>query len=153
LFLERENAAVSSLEALIEQVVAGMGYEPVLTQISNRGKMLRIFIDRTDGVSVDDCVEVTRQLERTLAVEGVDYDRMEVSSPGMDRPLRGARDFVRFSGQRAEIRMRTPKDKGQRKFVGLLGSVDETSLTLLVEGKPLSLELHDIDRAKLVPEF
>ncbi len=130
-----------------------MGYEPVLTQISNRGKMLRIFIDRTDGVSVDDCVEVTRQLERTLAVEGVDYDRMEVSSPGMDRPLRGARDFVRFSGQRAEIRMRTPKDKGQRKFVGLLGSVDETSLTLLVEGKPLSLELHDIDRAKLVPEF
>lgn len=144
---------VASVEALVEQVVAGMGYEPVLTQISNRGKVLRIFIDRPSGISVDDCVEVTRQLERTLAVEGVDYDRMEVSSPGLDRPLRGARDFIRFAGQRAEIRMRTPRSNGQRKFVGLIGEVDEASLTLLVEGRPLSLELHDIDRAKLVPEF
>ncbi len=144
---------MASVEALIEQVVAGMGYDPVLIQISNRGKMLRIFIDGPAGISVEDCVEVTRQLERTLAVEGIDYDRMEVSSPGLDRPLRGARDFVRFAGQRAEIRMRTPKEKGQRKFVGLLGSVDETSLTLVVEGSALSLELHDIDRAKLVPEF
>ncbi len=144
---------MASVEALIEQVVAGMGYDPVLIQISNRGKMLRIFIDGPAGISVEDCVEVTRQLERTLAVEGIDYDRMEVSSPGLDRPLRGARDFVRFAGQRAEIRMRTPKEKGQRKFVGLLGRVDETSLTLVVEGSALSLELHDIDRAKLVPEF
>ena len=144
---------MASVEALIEQVVAGMGYDPVLIQISNRGKMLRIFIDGPAGISVEDCVEVTRQLERTLAVEGIDYDRMEVSSPGLDRPLRGARDFVRFAGQRAEIRMRTPKEKGQRKFVGLLGSVDETSLTLVVEGSALSLELHDIDQAKLVPEF
>ena len=141
------------VEALIEQVVAGMGYDPVLTQVSNRGKMLRIFIDRPAGISVEDCVEVTRQLERTLAVEGIDYDRIEVSSPGLDRPLRGARDFVRFAGQRAEIRMRTPKEKGQRKFVGLLGCVDETSLTVVVEDRALSLELHDIDRAKLVPEF
>lgn len=152
-FQERKVRALASLAAIVDQAVEGMGFEPVLTQVSNQGKLVRVFIDRAGGVTVDDCADVSRHLERLLAVEGVSYDRMEVSSPGLDRPLRGVRDYLRFAGQKAEVRMRTPNEKGQRRFVGLLGEVRPTALMILVEGKPIALDLNDIDRAKLAPDF
>lgn len=148
-----ESLTVGSLVAIVDQAVAGMGFEPVLTQVSNRGRLVRVFIDRPGGVSVDDCAEVSRHLGRLFAVEGIDYERLEVSSPGLDRPLRGARDYVRFRGSKAEIRMRLPDERGQRKFVGLLGDVGANTLTLLIDGKATELELEDIERAKLVPEI
>jgi ribosome maturation factor RimP len=111
-----------SLENVIEPVIAGMGYELVDVQASNGGRFLRLFIDkpagRNAGINVDDCAAVSRQLTRVLEVEGIDFDRLEVSSPGLDRPLRKAADFARFAGQKAEVRMRRPDAGGRRKFAG-----------------------------------
>src|SRR5688500_19308526 len=76
------------LNELLESTLAGLGYELVDLERSPRGKLLRVFIDKPDGVSVDDCVTVSNHLSRLLAVENVDYDRLEVSSPGLDRPLK-----------------------------------------------------------------
>src|SRR6195256_1188138 len=100
---------------MVQPVVAGMGYELVDLQSSNGGRLLRLFIDKPGGIRVEDCAAVSRQLSRVFEVEGVDYDRLEVSSPGLDRPLRKASDFERFTGARAEVRMRTADATGRRK--------------------------------------
>jgi ribosome maturation factor RimP len=141
------------LENVVEPVVAGMGYELVDLQASNGGRLLRLFIDRAGGIGVEDCAAVSRQLSRVLEVEGVDYERLEVSSPGLDRPLRKERDFARFAGQKAEVRMRTADATGRRKFVGLLRGAGQGRVGLEVDGTTVELALDDIDRARLVPEL
>lgn len=142
-----------NLENIAEPVVAGMGYQLVDLQSSNGGRLLRLFIDKAGGVGLEDCAAVSRQLSRVFEVEGVDYDRLEVSSPGLDRPLRKASDFERFAGQKAEVRMRTPDEGGRRKFVGVLRGTAEGRLNLELDGKIVALVLADLDRAKLVPEL
>jgi len=142
-------------EELITPVVTGMGYELVDLQASNGGRLLRLFIDKAGGVGVEDCAAVSRQLTRVLEVEGVDYERLEVSSPGLDRPLRKAGDFARFAGQKADVRMRMPDATGRRRFVGVLRGADGERVSLEVEGsgQTVALAIADIDRAKLVPEL
>jgi ribosome maturation factor RimP len=142
-----------SIENMIEPVVTGMGYELVDLQASNGGRFLRLFIDKPQGINVDDCAAVSRQLARVLEVEGVDYDRLEVSSPGLDRPLRKAADFARFAGQKAELRMRRPDASGRRKFAGVLKGAEAGQVTMEVDGQTVALQLGDIERAKLVPEL
>ena len=141
------------LENVVEPVVTGMGYELVDLQASNGGRLLRLFIDKPGGIGVEDCAAVSRQLSRVFEVEGVDYDRLEVSSPGLDRPLRKAGDFERFAGQKAEVRMRTPGEGGQRKYVGVLRGVADGRVNLQTEGRTVALALEDMERAKLVPEL
>ena len=92
------SVVTNALENILEPTLAGLGFELVDLQLSNRGRFLRIFMDKPGGITVDDCATVSRHLSRLLEVEGVDYDRMEVSSPGLDRPLRKAADFARFAG-------------------------------------------------------
>jgi ribosome maturation factor RimP len=145
--------AIAALAGIIEPTLTGMGFELVDTQVSNHGRMLRIFIDKPGGVTVDDCAAVSRHLERLFAVEGVDYDRLEISSPGLDRPLRKAGDFARFAGQKVDVRMRHPDPTGRRRFVGLLRGAGEGRLSLECEGRTLDLALEDVDRARLVPEL
>lgn len=130
-----------------------MGYELVDVQASNGGRLLRLFVDKPGGVTLDDCAAVSRHLTRVLAVEGIDYERLEVSSPGLDRPLRKERDFARFAGQKAEVRMRTPDASGRRKFVGVLRGAQAGQLSLEMDGRVLALPVDDVDRAKLVPEL
>jgi ribosome maturation factor RimP len=142
-----------SIENVIEPVVAGMGYELVDVQASNGGRFLRLFIDKPSGINVDDCAAVSRQLARVFEVEGIDYDRLEVSSPGLDRPLRKQADFVRFAGQKAELRMRHADAGGRRKFAGVLKGADAGQVRIEVDGQTFALALDDIDRAKLVPEL
>jgi ribosome maturation factor RimP len=146
-----------SLENVIEPVIAGMGYELVDVQASNGGRFLRLFIDkpagRNAGINVDDCAAVSRQLTRVLEVEGIDFDRLEVSSPGLDRPLRKAADFARFAGQKAELRMRRPDAAGRRKFSGVLRGEEAGQVRIEVDGQTVALALDDIERAKLVPEL
>ncbi len=143
---------MTTLAEVLESTVHGMGYELVDTQVSQRGRLVRLFLDKPGGVNLDDCAEVTRQLQRVLAVEGIDYDRLEVSSPGLDRPLRGERDFARFAGQRADVRMRLPDDSGRRRFVGRVCEVAQGVVTLEVDGQPVALRLDGMERARLVPE-
>lgn len=102
-----------ALQEIVEQVVAGLGYELVELERS-AGGTLRVTIDlpwepgAEKFVNVEDCERVTRQLQYTLEVDGVDYKRLEVSSPGIDRPLRHARDFERFEGEAVDIVLKAP---------------------------------------------
>ena len=130
-----------------------MGFELVDVQLSNGGRLLRLFIDKPAGVTVEDCASVSKHLSRVLAVEGVDYERLEISSPGLDRPLRKAADFARFAGQRAEVRMRTPDATGRRRFVGVLRGTEAGRLNMELEGQTVELALDDVERARLIPEL
>jgi ribosome maturation factor RimP len=142
---------MASVEAKVAPAVTGMGYELVDVQVSNGGRMLRVFIDKPGGINVDDCAAVSRQLTRVLPVEGVDFERLEVSSPGLDRPLRKTGDFERFAGQKAEVRMRTPDATGRRKFVGVLRGAADGQVQVELDGQTVALALEDIERAKLIP--
>jgi len=142
-----------SLEKVVEPAVSGLGYELVDVQASSGGRLLRLFIDKPGGINVDDCAAVSRHLTRVLAVEGIDYERLEVSSPGLDRPLRKGADFARFAGQRAEVRMRTPDATGRRRFVGVLRGADGSRVQIDLDGQTVALDLADVERAKLVPEL
>jgi ribosome maturation factor RimP len=142
-----------SLEKVVEPAVRGMGYELVDVQMSSGGRLLRLFVDKPGGVSLDDCAAISRHLTRVLAVEGIDYDRLEVSSPGLDRPLRKEADFARFAGNRAEIRMRTPDASGRRKFAGVLRGAGDGRVSLELDDGIVQLSLADVDRAKLIPEL
>jgi ribosome maturation factor RimP len=152
-FVSEADKRMPSVEAKVEPAVTGMGYELVDVQASNGGRLLRLFIDKPGGVTVDDCAGLSRHLTRVLAVEGIDYERLEVSSPGLDRPLRKERDFVRFAGQKAEVRMRTPDATGRRRFVGVLRGAQAGQVSLELEGRLVALALDDMDRARLVPEL
>lgn len=140
------------LESVIERAVSGLGYELVDFESSPRGRLLRVFIDRPQGVSVDDCATVSNHLTRLFNVENVDYDRLEVSSPGLDRPLKKEADFQRFTGQEAQIRLRLAV-AGQRNFTGVLRGVEEGKLSLQVGEVIQTFELAQIEKARLVPKF
>jgi len=142
-----------SLENVVQPVVTGMGYELVDVQASNGGRLLRLFIDKPGGVGLEDCAAVSRQLSRVFEVEGIDYERLEVSSPGLDRPLRKGADFARFAGRKAEVRMRTPDATGRRRFVGLLRGAAAGCVEMELDGHTVALELDDVERARLVPDL
>ncbi|HWS12287.1 MAG TPA: ribosome maturation factor RimP [Rhodocyclaceae bacterium] len=146
---------MTDIAEIIERAVAGLGYEFVDFETSPRGRLLRVFIDtpaQPGGVTVDDCARVSHHLTRLFAVENVDYDRLEVSSPGLDRPLKRPADFERFAGQEAQLRLRVPI-AGRRNFTGVLSGVAEGRLRLLSGGETFELELEQIEKARLVPNF
>lgn len=141
------------LQALLESTLSGLGYELVSLELSNRGKLLRLFIDKPDGINLDDCTLVSNHLSRLLAVElDYDYDRLEVSSPGLDRPLKKEADFMRFSGEKAQLKLRVPVN-GQRNFAGVLKTVNDGILQMEVDGAPQSFELANVEKARLIPNI
>ena len=110
------------LNSLLESTLQGLGYELVDLELSNHGKLLRVFIDKPDGINVDDCVLVSNHISRLLAVEmDFDYDRLEVSSPGLDRPVKKEADFVRFCGEKAQVKLRVPLHGRRNLSVPLRG--------------------------------
>ena len=138
---------------MIEPVVTGMGYELVDLQSSNGGRLLRLFIDKPGGIGVEDCAAVSRQLSRVFEVEGLDYDRLEVSSPGLDRPLRHEEDYRRFAGRRVKVVMREAVD-GQTFFKGRLAGVDGRAVLIDGEdGRRHQVPIGVITRANLEIEF
>lgn len=138
------------LQGLLDNTLAGLGYELVDLERSAKGALLRVFIDKPGGITVDDCALVSNHLSRLFAVENVSYDRLEVSSPGLDRPLRTAKDFARFAGQKARLKLRVPLE-GQRNFVGVLRNAETGKVGLEVDGRVLSLDLGNVDKARLLP--
>jgi ribosome maturation factor RimP len=143
----------NSLDGILEPTLAGLGFELVDTQVSGRGRLVRVFMDKPGGITVDDCAAVSRHLSRLFEVEGIDYERLEVSSPGMDRPLRRPADFARFVGHRVDVRMRLADATGRRRYVGVLRGIDGATATVDVDGAPVALQLEGMDRARLVPEL
>ena len=140
------------LAELIDQAVTGLGYELVDFETSPRARLLRVFIDRPEGVTIDDCSAVSNHLSRLFAVENVDYDRLEISSPGLDRPLKKTADYVRYAGQEAQLRMRLPIN-GQRNFSGVLVGVKDDVVLLQGTETAYELPLEQIEKARLVPKF
>ncbi|MEO8005838.1 MAG: ribosome maturation factor RimP [Betaproteobacteria bacterium] len=140
------------LTGLIEKTFQGLGYELVDLELSNGGRFLRVFIDKDGGVNVDDCAAVSNQLSRLFAVEGVDYDRLEISSPGLDRPLKRPQDFERFAGERAQVKIRVPIN-GRRKFLGVLRNVGENGFELDADGDVVAIAFADVEKARLVPNL
>lgn len=140
------------LVELIEQAVTGLGYELVDFETSPRGRLLRVFIDKESGISVDDCSTVSHHLTRLLAVENIDYDRLEISSPGLDRPLKKAADFARFAGQEAQFKLRVPVGN-QRNFAGTILGEADGHVRFRVGGEELAFHLDNIEKARLVPKF
>lgn len=136
---------------LVETTVNGLGYELVDLERSGRG-MLRVLIDKPEGISVDDCQVVSNQLTRLFLVENVDYDRLEISSPGLDRPIKKEADFVRFAGEKVQLKLRMPL-AGRKNFVGVIGGASNGILQLDVDGNPVEIELSNLDKARLVPTF
>jgi ribosome maturation factor RimP len=139
------------LMRVVETTVEGLEYELVALERAGRG-LLRVYIDHAAGIGVDDCARVSEQLSRVFAVENVEYDRLEVSSPGMDRPLCKREHFARFVGERIKLRLRVPRD-GRKVYSGRLLGLDEGGVQLELEDGPAAFAFDAIDRANLVPEF
>ncbi|HAY29311.1 MAG TPA: ribosome maturation factor RimP [Candidatus Accumulibacter phosphatis] len=140
---------------ILEKTVTGLGYELVDFERSPRGRVLRVFIDKPEkprGVDVEDCALVSNQLSRVLTVEEVDYDRLEVSSPGLDRLLKKAADFERFAGAEITLKLRLPVS-GRRNFSGTLAGISDGRVRLRTAAGDMDVELENIDRARLVPRF
>lgn len=137
---------------MIEQTVQGLDYELVDFETSPRGRLMRVFIDSPNGITVDDCATVSNQLTRIFEVENIDYDRLEVSSPGLDRPLKKAADFERFAGQDVQLRLRMPI-ANQRNFAGVLQGLKDGVVTLETEKGPVEVPFEEIEKARLVPKF
>ncbi len=141
-----------ALEELLESTLNGMGYELVEVERLAHNKLLRIFVDKEGGIGIDDCVTISNHLTRLFAVENIDFGRLEVSSPGLDRPLRKEADFDRFKGETVKLKLRIPV-QGQRNFVGVLREVNNGIIKLEVDGKLLDLELSSLGKARLVPKL
>lgn len=151
------------LSALIKKTLVGMGYEVVQFELAARG-LLRVYIDfvpeqlERGAITIEDCEKVTHQLLHVLTVEKVNYERLEVSSPGLDRPLKKISDYVRFAGAEAIVKLRIPmlNAANRKSFQGILQSPDGENLALLFEGKEgpakLNFTLADVDKAHLVPQ-
>ena len=143
------------LHSLIETTVTGLGFELVDIEQSPKGRLIRLFIDKSDkprGVDVEDCATVSNQLTRLFMVENVDYDRLEVSSPGLDRPLKKLEHFARFVGREAQVKTRMPIGN-RRNFGGTLLAVEGEVIRMMVEGAEVAIEFTQVDKARLVPKF
>ena len=149
------------LSALIEKTVTGLGYELVDFEQAARG-LVRVYIDvpaqEERAVTVEDCEKVTHQLLHVLTVENANYERLEVSSPGLDRPLKKLADYVRFAGHEAVVKLRMPMPgaANRKSFQGVLHEPEGETLRLEFEGNegPAMLEfsLAEVDKARLVPK-
>ncbi|MBK1644747.1 ribosome maturation factor RimP [Thiocapsa imhoffii] len=149
--------AESRLNRIAHGVVASLGYELVGVEHLQRGGgqvTLRVYIDHERGIGLDDCAAVSEQLSAVLDVEDPlqgQYD-LEISSPGLDRPLVFPAHFERFAGSRAKVRL-SEKIAGRRTLEGVLIGCDGTVVNLEVDGHPWAIPLDRIENARLVPVY
>lgn len=129
-----------------------MGYELVDWEAPARGGLVRVFIDKPHGIDVEDCARVSNHLTHLFAVENVVYERLEVSSPGLDRPLKKAADFSRFAGEEVKLTLRESVDNA-RRIKGVLRGIEGESIRVETETGMRSIALANIDKARLVPRI
>jgi ribosome maturation factor RimP len=148
--------APQELVDIIRRPVLGLGYELVGVELLGKGTglVLRVYIDAEDGITLDDCSTVSHQLSGVLDVENPipgQYD-LEISSPGLDRPLFELADFDRFRGMRARVKLVSPLE-GRRKLEGILAGTEHDTVLLDQAGELHRIGFEQIDSARLVPEF
>lgn len=144
------------LTQMLTPAVEALEYELVGIEFVRAGKhsTLRVYIDHDNGISVDDCARVSHQVSAVLDVEdpiNTEYN-LEVSSPGMDRPLFHAEHYERFQGEQVHVALNMPVD-GKRKFTGVIGQVADNTVTFHVAGETLDVDIAMIKKANLVPNF
>ena len=142
----------TNLGELLARTVPPLGYELVDWESSPKGRLVRVFIDKAGGVDVEDCAKLSQHLTRLFAVENVDYDRLEVSSPGLDRPLKTAADYERFRGHEASFVLRE-KRNDSRKLRGVLAGLDGADALVETDAGTVRVPLDGIERARLVPKI
>lgn len=148
---------VAEVEKAVLPLLERHGYELVLAQFAPRSGVLRLYIDHANGVSIDDCSTVSRLVGDLLDAEGFS-DRikgryvLEVSSPGLDRPLAKPAHFKRFVGQRVNVTTRQPLG-GRRRFQGELATADDAGISISWEGQTQAIEYEQIEGARLVPDL
>ena len=147
---------VSTLTALLKPVVEAMGFEFIGCEYRPQGReaVLRLYIDKPDGISSDECGQVSRQVSSVLDVEDPisrNY-RLEVSSPGWERPLFILEQYVPFIGHKVRIRLHSLMDE-RRNFVGLLTEVGDDFVILDVDGDRVRIDYSNIEKAHLVVDF
>ena len=150
--LARQRAFVDSVARLADPLCSAEGMELVHVEYQREpgGLTLRIYLDKPGGVTLDDCVDISRQLEDILDVHTADAPpyRLEVSSPGLDRPVGKLTDFIRFSGHRVKIRLISDIN-GRKNFTGVLAGVVDGMIQIQVDNEMVSLNFNDITRARL----
>jgi ribosome maturation factor RimP len=151
------NVDVEKVRNVTEPVVRGQGYELVDLEWSGSpgGYVLRVFIDREGGINLQDCADVSHQLSATLDVADIIPVRysLEVSSPGLDRPLRKESDFKRYLGKKAKIRTRHPVGESRRNFSGTLVAVEAGKVRIDVGDQVCDVPVDDVEKANLVYDF
>lgn len=149
-------ASKEAIEKMIKPSIESMGYEFVGADIHGEGRAttIRVYIDKPGGVNADDCGEVSHQISAIFDVEEpyTSAYRLEVSSPGLCRPLFTLADFKRFVGEKAKITLSKAKN-GQRHFTGTLGQVREKEIILQTENQAVVLDFQQIEKANLAPEI
>ncbi|MFV3371108.1 ribosome maturation factor RimP [Pseudomonas sp. NY15435] len=150
------SSKLEQLQALLAPVVEALGYECWGLEFISQGRhsLLRVYIDRQEGILIDDCEIVSRQVSGILDVEDPisgEYT-LEVSSPGMDRPLFTLDQFARYVGEQVKIKLRTPFER-RRNFQGILRGVEEQDVVVLVDDHEYLLPVDSIDKANIIPRF
>lgn len=150
------SSKLEQLQALLAPVVEALGYECWGVEFISQGRhsVLRVYIDRPEGILIDDCEAVSRQVSGILDVEDPisgEYT-LEVSSPGMDRPLFTLEQFAKHAGEQVKIRLRSPYE-GRRNYQGILHGVEEQDVVVLVDDHEYLLPIDSIDKANIIPRF
>lgn len=145
-----------ALDQMLSSAVSILGYEYWGCELFRQGRysLLRVYIEKENGVTLEDCEQASRQISAVLDVEDPipgGYT-LEVSSPGMDRPLFTNEQYQRFIGQKVKLRLRTPINN-RRNYQGELQAVSNETITVMGDGETWVLPLAEIEKANLVPEF
>jgi len=144
------------LSRLLEPVIEGLGYElcDLEAKLGGRDGVLRVFIDKPEGIVLEDCEKVSRQISAVLDLEDPlpGQYALEVSSPGLDRRLSKPAHFERFLGEVVKIKLRMPLD-GRRNYRGTLRAANEENIEVEVDGQAHSLPIKTIELARLVPSL
>ena len=139
-----------SLGDLLSRTVPALGYELVDWDMSARTRQVRVFIDKPSGVDVEDCARVSNHLTRLFTVENIEFERLEVSSPGLDRPVKRLADYDRFAGQEAQLTLSAPVD-GARRIKGILRGTEGEDVLVETAAGVKAFPFGTIARARLVP--
>ena len=152
------TAIKGELEHIIESAVNALGVDFVGCELAQSGKstLLRVYVDEINGIDIDMIEKASRQISAVLDVEEPFSGRyvLEVSSPGLERPLFRLDDYRRFMGRSIKLRLRIPKEDDRRHYTGKLISVEHQRITMAMEcGEKITMDFEEIDKANLVPEF
>ncbi|MBP9742697.1 MAG: ribosome maturation factor RimP [Burkholderiales bacterium] len=138
------------LNIILEQTIPGLGYELVDVEIA-LNKTIRVFIDKEGGVTIEDCEKVSNHLTKLLVVEEINFNRLEISSPGLERPLKKLEDFIRFLGKLARIKTIEPIN-GEKVFVGIIQGVVDNKIQLQA-AQLMEIDFININKSRLVFDY